>query len=208
MYVLTSSTVAASSPPTPQALIGTKTTTHLWHLRLGHPSSRVTALTLNRFYLPTSNHALPPCSACAQAKAHALPPPLSPTRVSKPFRLLFIDVWGLALILSSKGCCFYLSIVDNFSKYIWIFPMQSKSSVSTLFLAFSNYVKNCFSSKIISVQSDWGGEFRPLHNIFKKIRISYRITCPYSHQQNESVERRHKHIVETGIPLLAHSSMP
>jgi hypothetical protein len=33
-------------------------------------------------------------------------------------------------------------------------------------------------------------------------------TCPYTHQQNDAVERKHRHVVEMGLTLLAHASMP
>jgi histone deacetylase 1/2 len=32
--------------------------------------------------------------------------------------------------------------------------------------------------------------------------------CPHAHQQNGAVERKHCHIVEVGLSLLAHASMP
>jgi hypothetical protein len=34
------------------------------------------------------------------------------------------------------------------------------------------------------------------------------VSCPHTHQQNGSAERKHHHIVETGLSLLAHASMP
>jgi hypothetical protein len=34
------------------------------------------------------------------------------------------------------------------------------------------------------------------------------VSCPHTHQQNGSVERKHRHIVETGLALLAHASVP
>jgi hypothetical protein len=34
------------------------------------------------------------------------------------------------------------------------------------------------------------------------------VSCPHTHQQNGSAERKHRHIVETGLSLLAHASMP
>lgn len=34
------------------------------------------------------------------------------------------------------------------------------------------------------------------------------MSCPYAHQQNGSAERKHRHIVEVGLSLLAHASMP
>lgn len=110
-------------------------------------------------------------------------------------------------MLSSKGFQFYLSIIDDFSKYTWLFPLHLKSDVVTIFLAFLQYVNNTFSSNVIVIQINWGGEFRPLNPLLKYFGISLHIICPYSHSQNGTVERRHRHIVEIGLSLLVHSFM-
>jgi hypothetical protein len=34
------------------------------------------------------------------------------------------------------------------------------------------------------------------------------VSCPHAHQQNGAAERKHRHIVEVGLSLLAHSSVP
>lgn len=65
-----------------------------------------------------------------------------------------------------------------------------------------------FGHKIKSVQTDGGGEFRPLTSHFTSLGIIHRITCPHTHHQNGSVERKHRHIVETGLTLLSHASIP
>ena len=41
-----------------------------------------------------------------------------------------------------------------------------------------------------------------------KSGISYRQTCPHTHHQNGSVERKHRHIVDIGLSLLSHSKVP
>jgi hypothetical protein len=53
-----------------------------------------------------------------------------------------------------------------------------------------------------------GGEYHKLHNFFERIDISHHVLCPHTHQQNGAVERKHRHIVETGLALLAHAYMP
>jgi hypothetical protein len=65
-----------------------------------------------------------------------------------------------------------------------------------------------FSRKIIAMQTDWGGEYQKLNTFFQRIGISHHVSCPYAHQQNGSTERKHRHIVEVGLSLLAHASMP
>lgn len=42
---------------------------------------------------------------------------------------------------------------------------------------------------------------------FLKIGISHHVSCPHTHQQNGIAERKHRHIVEIGLSLLAHASM-
>jgi hypothetical protein len=62
--------------------------------------------------------------------------------------------------------------------------------------------------KIISVQTDGGGEFLPFTKYLNDLGITHRFTCPHTHHQNGSVERKHRHIVETGLTLLSHAQMP
>jgi hypothetical protein len=66
---------------------------------------------------------------------------------------------------------------------------------------------DCFNKKILSVQIDWGGD-QKLNTLFQQIGISHHVSCPDAHQQNGSTERKHRHIVEVGLSLLAHASIP
>ncbi|KAI3810393.1 hypothetical protein L1987_20005 [Smallanthus sonchifolius] len=65
-----------------------------------------------------------------------------------------------------------------------------------------------FNTKLKCIQSDWGGEFRLLTNLCRNLGIIHRRSCPHTSEQNGIVERRHRHVVETGLSLLAHSSLP
>jgi hypothetical protein len=58
------------------------------------------------------------------------------------------------------------------------------------------------------MQTDWGGEYQKLNPLFQRIGISHHVSCPHAHQQNGSAERKHRHIVEVGLTLLAQASMP
>ena len=69
-------------------------------------------------------------------------------------------------------------------------------------------VERMFDRKIIAMQTDWGGEYQKLNSFFQHIGISHHVSCSYAHQQNGSAERKHRHIVEVGLSLLAHASMP
>jgi hypothetical protein len=48
-----------------------------------------------------------------------------------------------------------------------------------------------------------------MHNtFFRSLGITHRVSCPHTHQQNGSAECKHRHIVETGLALLAHAHVP
>jgi hypothetical protein len=97
--------------------------------------------------------------------------------------------------------------VDDFSKYTWLYPLQLKSNVCATFLCFKQLVETYFDTKIILVQSDNGGEFRPLQTSLTAMGVSYRLSCPHTQHQMGSVERKHHHIVET-ILTLATATIP
>ncbi|MCH82453.1 retrovirus-related Pol polyprotein from transposon TNT 1-94, partial [Trifolium medium] len=65
-----------------------------------------------------------------------------------------------------------------------------------------------YNFPIKSVQTDGGGEFRPFTQFLNPLGIIHRLTCPHTHHQNGSVERKHRHIVETGLTLLTQANLP
>lgn len=87
--------------------------------------------------------------------------------------------------------------------------MKDRTVAQHIFRLFQAHVERLLNTKIKSVQSDWGGEYQKLHTqFFTSLGISHRVSCPHTHQQNGSAERKHRHLVETGLALLAHASMP
>jgi hypothetical protein len=147
------------------------------------------------------------CDACQQGKSHQLPFPKSVSVSKTPLELVFSDVWGPAPTSAGKHN-YYVSFIDDFSKFIWIYLLQHKSEVFQKFYDFEAHVERLFDRKVLAMQTDWGGEYHKLRNFFERIGISHHVSCPHTHQQNGSAERKHRHIVETGLALFAHASMP
>jgi hypothetical protein len=63
-------------------------------------------------------------------------------------------------------------------------------------------------TKKFSLFKQTGGRVSKTKYLFQQIGISHHISCPYAHQQNGSAERKYRHIIEVGLSLLAHASMP
>jgi hypothetical protein len=143
------------------------------------------------------------CDACACAKAHQLSSSIS----SAPLQLIFSDVWGHA-IESFGRKRYYVSFINDYSKFTWIYLLRHKFEVYKYFLEFQAHVERMFNRKIVSVQSDWSGEYEHLNSLFRKVGIAHQVSCPHTHQQNRAAERKHRYIVEMGLALLAYASMP
>lgn len=134
--------------------------------------------------------------------------PTTPSVSSHPLELVFSDVWGPSPIPSIEGHCYFVLFVDDFSKYVWFFPLVRKSDVCDIFLKFQVKEERLFNTKIRNFQSDWGGEYRKLSSHFEKCGITHRIAFPHTHEQNGSAKRKIRHITKTGLTLLAHGSVP
>ncbi|KAL5755911.1 hypothetical protein ACOSQ2_020657 [Xanthoceras sorbifolium] len=53
-----------------------------------------------------------------------------------------------------------------------------------------------------------GGEFMSFVPYLTNQGVQMRFSCAYTHEQNRVIERKHRHLVETGLTLLAHAKMP
>jgi hypothetical protein len=95
---------------------------HLWHMRLGHPSP--SRLRLASPLLPSKTISFDNnCSVCPMAKQTRLPFPLSLISTKAAFDLLHCDIWGPHKIPTHSGARFFLTIVDDFTRCTWIFLM-------------------------------------------------------------------------------------
>jgi hypothetical protein len=198
-----------SNKNSPTAFVGERVSHPQWHSRLGHPALRTVSRIISRFglpVLPNSNKKF--CSACLQSKSKQLSFSPSFSQYNSPLDLIFTDVWGPSPICSQHGFKYYVSFLDASSRYTWLYPMTKKSDAFNIFLQFQKYVERFFNTQIKSVQSDWGGEYRTISAFFKNCGIVHRVSCPHTHQQQGSIERKHRHVVETGLSLLSHAHMP
>jgi histone deacetylase 1/2 len=141
------------------------------------------------------------------AKSHQLPHQKSPSQSSFPLELIFSDVWGSTCDSFGRNK-YYVSFIDDFSKFTWIYLLKHKSEVFQRFHEFQSLVERQFNRKILALQSEWGEEYEKLNSFFTKAGIVHLVSCPHAHQQNGAAERKHRHIVEVGLSLLAQSSMP
>jgi len=112
---------------------------------------------ISQFNLPvlanSNKHSV--CDACQKAKSRQLPFPHSSTVSQHPLEIIYSDVWGPAP-KSVDGHKYYVSFIDAYSKFTWIYLLKFKSEVFTKFREFQSLVERLFNRKNITMQTDWG----------------------------------------------------
>lgn len=88
--------------------------------------------------------------------------------------------------------------------------MFNKSEVASIFVNFKTLVKKQFSHHIKLLRTDGGMEYLnyTLRNFLQQHGIYHLISYPYTPEQNDVVERKHRHIIETTRTLLHIASIP
>ena len=189
----------------------------IWHSRLGHVNNvYLHSLFKNGCLEPTFDNKLmssllsSKCATCCLSKSHILPFPIHRARALSSFDIIHTDVWGIAPTLSRTGFKYYVTFIDDHSRFTWIYFMRFKSEVFSLFQKFYNMVHTQFQKAIKILRSDSGGEYmsHDFSAFLSDKGILHQKSCPHTPQQNGVAERKNRHILETVRTLLLESLVP
>ncbi|KAK8954887.1 hypothetical protein KSP39_PZI002281 [Platanthera zijinensis] len=187
----------------------------LWHRRLGHVNLR----NLSRLYKYNLVRGLPSCpykkeglcKACQLGKQtknsfKAINKSDSP----RILYLLHLDLFGPIAVQSLGGKFYTLVIVDDYSRFTWVFFLRTKSDNFKVLTDFLQCIKIEFNTHIALIRSDHGTEFDSLlmQEFCEKEGIRHSFSAPRTPQQNGVVERKNRTLIEAAGTLLAHANMP
>ncbi|CAN1758881.1 Retrovirus-related Pol polyprotein from transposon RE1 [Linum perenne] len=173
----------------------------LWHYRLGHASVQCQ----NLAKCPVNKHFH--CRVCPSAKQTRIQFPNSSSHANQCFDLVHMDIWGSYSVASVGGHRYFLTIVDDHSRYTWVHLIKSKSEVRGLIKDFVAMVKNQYNRVVKVFRTDNGLEFS-IPEFYASHGIEHQTTCVYTSQQNGRVERKHRHILNVARALLFQASLP
>lgn len=206
LYPVTSLSSSMSASPVSFTAISPQ----LWHHRLGHPGDHVlSSLRTNKSILynkETSSHL---CSTCEIAKHKRLPFTLSNSVTYAPFDIIHSDLWT-SPVLSRQGYRYYLVLLDDFTHFVWVYPLKHKSDVYQKFTQFHSYVKTQFQKAIKSFQCDMGREFdnTQFRAFCTNNGMEFRFSCPHTSSQNGKAERMIRTLNDITRSLLTQAFMP
>jgi hypothetical protein len=179
----------------------------LWHRRLGHLGVKMV-----KQMLPDCNLQKVPlkCSVCLEGKLTRAPFTKSETKSTRCFDLIHSDVCGPFPVDALHGYRYFVTFIDDKSKFCFIYLIKWKSEVLEKFKEFLAMVQNVFEARPKILRSDNGGEY--VSKDFKKVLSAYGIlhqtTVPYTPQQNGVAERMNRTITETVKCLLFGARLP
>jgi hypothetical protein len=142
------------------------------------------------------------------AKQSRLPFGTSTISSTKPFDIIHCDIWGRYRHSSISGANYFLTIVDDYTRFTWIFLMRHKTEAQPILKHFFSYVFTQFESRIKTFRSDNGGEFISLRSFFQDNGVIFQHSYVYTPQQNRVVERKHRHILQVARALKFHAQLP
>uniref|UniRef100_A0A2N9J670 Integrase catalytic domain-containing protein n=1 Tax=Fagus sylvatica TaxID=28930 RepID=A0A2N9J670_FAGSY len=142
-------------------------------------------------------------------KMHKLPFSISVPKSEFPLHVLHADLWGPAPIQSYNGFRYYLVIVDDYTKFCWVYLLKNKSDTFTTFQQFKVMAEKHYNSSIHFLRTDCGGEFTStaFNSYCANSGIIHHLTCPHTPQQNGVAERKHRHLIQITLALLSQSGL-
>lgn len=120
------------------------------------------------------------------------------------------DLWGPAITQSLGGARYFLSIVDDYSRRVWVHILKSKDEAYGKFKDWVNLVENQTEKKVKKLRTDNGLEFcSSWFDRFCKDRgIARHLTVPGTPQQSGLVERMNRTILNRVRCMLSSSGLP
>lgn len=187
----------------------------LWHRRYGHLGGdglkRLAEERLVDGFDFDSRKQVSFCEACTEGKHHRSPFPVGGgTRAEETLGLVHTDVCGKLSPRSAGGAEYFVTFVDDRSRYVWLYVLKNKSEVFSKFREWKSMVERSTGRKLKTLRSDNGGEYTSgeFAEYLKAEGIRHELTVPKSPQQNGVAERINRTLVEMTRSMLAGSGLP
>jgi transposase InsO family protein len=130
-------------------------------------------------------------SACQAGKQVANPHPIkSIMSTTKPLELLHMYLFGPTTYGSIGGNTYCLVIVDDYSRYTWVFFLHDKSITCDIFKTFVRRSEKELELKLKKVRSDNGSEFKNtnVEEFCDEKGIKHEFSTTYTPEQNGVVK--------------------
>jgi transposase InsO family protein len=152
-----------------------------------------------------------PCRACqANKQVGAQHRAKNIVTTTRPLKMLHMDLFGPITYISIGGNKYDIIIIDDYSRFTWVFVLQDKSETQEVLNKFLKRAQNKFDAKVKRIRSDNGTEFKKtqVEDFLDKEGIKHEFSAPYTPQQNGVDERKNRTLIEMARTMLDENKTP
>jgi hypothetical protein len=187
----------------------------LWHRRFSHlnhadvkrllKGNMVTGMKIDSHTSPD-----PICEPCLAGKQHRSVNKIATMRYTKPLALIHSDVHGPLPTQTVEGYRYWVSFIDDASRYVFIVLLKLKSDVFEAFKQYKAHVENLLGQKIKMLRDDKGGEYmsKEFNHFLTNAGISRQHTVRNEPHQNGVAERFNRTLQEAATSIMTESHLP
>lgn len=189
-------------------------TDSVWHKRLAHAGHSTIQSASNQALvegadLSSVNVGL--CDSCVKGKMSRKPfKSAGGIKSQRTLELVHTDVCGPMQVNSLGGCKYFVTFIDDFSRYADVYFVSNKSDVFSVFQKYKARVENHTGNSIGTLRSDGGGEY--MSNVFQDYLtgcgIKHQVTVRYTPQQNGCAERYNRTVCESARAMIFDANLP
>eukprot|EP00737_Agarophyton_chilense_P003002 gb/GEZJ01003471.1/.p1 GENE.gb/GEZJ01003471.1/~~gb/GEZJ01003471.1/.p1 ORF type:complete len:730 (-),score=111.20 gb/GEZJ01003471.1/:63-2252(-) len=161
------------------------------------------------------------CGSCVVGKATRAPTPKQGgERAKHVLELVHSDVSGPVSVKSLGGSHYFVTFIDDHSRFCFFYMLKTKDEVFQMFLRWLKFVQNqtgrqvktitARDSVLKALRTDNGGEYLS-HRFTKELErhgIEHQRTVPYNPQQNGLAERFNRTLMDLVRSMLCHKKLP
>ena len=185
----------------------------IWHKRFGHLGKQnLDSLSKNSMVKDFDYDAsielefCPPCVAGKQSRSKF---ENSSSKSTAILQLVHSDICGKLDVPSKGGAQYFLTFIDDYSRYVWVYPLKSKSQVFEKFVQWKAQVENECGEKLKTFRTDGGGEYcsSEFEQFLLTNGVRHQKTVPKTPQQNGVSERYNRTLVEMVRSMISDSGL-
>ncbi|KAL8123365.1 hypothetical protein AgCh_011366 [Apium graveolens] len=188
--------------------------TWFWHARLGHVNFHALELMSREKMahgMPRLCQSSKKCEGCLMSKQSRSPfTSVANFNAKENLQLVYADICGPITPTTSGGNGYFLLIVDDFSRKMWVYLFKKKNEAFEMFKNFKAVVVKGSDKSIKMLRTYRGGEFcsKEFITFCEKEGIERQYTTPYTPQHIGVVERRNRTVATMVRSFLKGAKMP
>ncbi|CAI7792651.1 unnamed protein product [Closterium sp. NIES-53] len=187
-----------------------------WHERLCHVNfpmlqKLVKDGSLKRLEVKGAVKEIGSCPTFLETKFTKFPFSSGTGPAKAPLALVHMDVVGPTRAPSLSGSHYFLTIVDDHTRAVWVYPLKTKGEVAAAVLKeWMPRAQRESGHKVKVIRTNNGGEFigADFEAVLKKKGIQHQLTVPHNPQQNGVAERFNRTLQEGARTLLGRAGLP